>query len=145
MSDFWRNWLTVWCLAVGVFGLGLVGGGLDSTSGPTRLFFHLLNGPAPLELDSQMRFSLAVLGAVTLGWSLTLLAAIQAAIALGPRGRPIWLLITGGATAWFVIDTPMSILTGYGLNALPNIVIFATFLLPILRSGVLGQTPAPTA
>ncbi len=40
---------------------------------------------------------------------------------------------------WFVIDTAMSILTGYGNNAIPNLVLLTTFLVPIIRSGVLQQ------
>lgn len=139
MSGFWRNWLTVWCWAVGLFGLGLVGGDLEATSGPVRVLFGILNGPEPLELNAQMRFSLAVMGAVTMGWSLTLAAVIQAAILLGERGRPIWVLLVGAVTCWFVIDTPMSIATGYGMNAIPNTLILAAFLLPILRSGVLKR------
>jgi hypothetical protein len=31
----------------------------------------------------------------------------------------------------------MSIATGYGMNAIPNLILLATFLLPIIRSGVL--------
>lgn len=137
MSGFWRNWLAVWCVAVGVFGALLVGGGLEATSGPTRLIFDILNGPMELDLNAQMRFSLAVMGAVTLGWAVTAAAAIQAAILLGERATPIWRLLLGSVMAWFVIDTAMSIHTGYGVNAIPNLVLLATFLLPIIRSGVL--------
>jgi hypothetical protein len=139
MSGFWRRWLTVWCWAVGVFGVVLVGGAFDATSLPTRLFFGLLNGPAPLDLDAQARFSLGVLGAVTLGWSLTLAAAIGAAIQLGEHGRPTWVMVTASALTWFVVDTPLSIATGYGLNALSNVVFLAAFLTPILASGVLRR------
>jgi len=137
MSSFWRNWLTVWCWAVGVFGVVLVGGVFDATSLPTRLFFGILNGPALLDLDAQARFSLGVLGAVTLGWSLTLAAAIGAAIALGEQGRPTWVLTTASVFAWFLIDTPLSIATGYGLNAIPNLIFLVAFLTPVLASGVL--------
>ncbi len=140
MSGFWRNWLTVWCWAVGVFGAVLVGGGLEATSGPSRLIFGILNGPEPLELNAQMRFSLAVMGAVTIGWAVTAAATIQAAILLGERSAPIWRGLVAGVLVWFVIDTPMSIATGYGMNAIPNLVLLATFLLPIIRSDVL-RTP----
>lgn len=139
MSGFWRNWLTVWCWVVGLFGLGLMGGGFEATSAPVRLLFSILNGPEPLNLNAQMRFSLAVMGAVTIGWSLTFAAGIQAAILLGERGRSIWGLLIGAVTCWFVIDTSMSVITGYALNAVPNTLIFAAFLLPVLRSGVLKR------
>jgi hypothetical protein len=140
MSSFWRNWMTGFCLATGLFGIILAGGGFEITSGPTRLIFDLLNGPGQLQLDSHMRFSLAVLGAVTIGWSLTLLAAVQAANRLGKRlGKPIWILVTASVVSWYVIDSSLSIATGFGLNAIPNTVFMAAFLLPVIRSGVLSN------
>jgi hypothetical protein len=140
MSSFWRNWMTGFCLATGLFGIILVGGGFEITSGPTRLIFDLLNGPGELRLDPHMRFSLAVLGAVTIGWSLTLLAAVQAANQLGKRlGKSIWILVTASVVSWYVIDSSLSIATGFGLNAIPNTVFMAAFLLPVIRSGVLSN------
>ena len=140
MSGFWRNWLTVWCWGVGVFGAVLVGGGLDATNGPARMVFAILNGPAPLDLDAQMRFSLALMGAVTIGWAVTMAVTIRAAILLGERATPVWRGLVAGVLVWFVIDTPMSIATGYGMNAIPNLALLVTFLLPVIRSGVL-RTP----
>jgi hypothetical protein len=72
-------WMTGWCGAVGLFGVLLVGGGFELTSGPVRVLFDVLNGPGELDLNPYLRFSLAILGAVTIGWSLTLMAVIQAA------------------------------------------------------------------
>lgn len=138
MTGFWRTWMTAWCWAVAAFGLVLAGAAFEATSGPTRLLFAVLNGPEPLDLSAQMRFSEAVLGAVTLGWSVTLMAAIQAANLLGDRGRPVWGLIVASVVVWWVIDSALSMATGYGLNAVPNTVFLAALLLPILRSGVLG-------
>ncbi len=137
MSGFWRNWLILWCGAAGVFGAVLAGGGFALTSGPVRGFFALLNGPQALLLDSQTRFTLGVLGAVSIGWSVTMLATIDAAIRLGPQGRPVWVLATCGVVSWFVVDTPISIATGYGFNAIPNAVFLATFLLAVVRGGAL--------
>lgn len=138
MSTFWRNWLSIWCWAVGLFGVVLAGGAFAATSGPARLLLDILNGSADIALDGAMPFGLAVLGAVTLGWSLTLMAAIQAADQLGARGRSVWVMLIGGVTAWFVIDSALSIATGFGLNVIPNTLLAATFLVPVLRSGVLG-------
>ncbi|MFC4441973.1 hypothetical protein [Caulobacter henricii] len=137
MSGFWRNWLMAWCGSVVLFGAVLVGGGFEATSGPVRLIFGFLDGPMPLDLNAQMRFSLALMGAVSIGWAVTAAGMIQAGLLLGERGRPVWLWLTAGVLTWFIIDTPMSIATGYGLNALPNLFLLVTFLLPILRSGVL--------
>ena len=142
MTGFWRTWMTAWCWAVAAFGLVLTGAAFEATSGPVRLLFAALHGPEPLDLTAQMRFSEAVLGAVTLGWSVTLMAAIQAANLLGDRGRPVWGLIVARVVVWWVIDSALSVATGYGLNAVPNTVFLGAFLLPILRSGVLGAGAA---
>ena len=138
MTGFWRTWMTAWCWAVAGFGLVLTGAATEATSGPIRLLFAALHGPEPLDLSAQMRFSEAVLGAVTLGWSVTLMAAIHAANLLGDRGRPIWRAIIASVVGWWAIDSALSIATGYPLNALPNTIFLAAFLLPIMRSGVLG-------
>jgi hypothetical protein len=137
MTGFWRTWMTAWCWAVAGFGLVLTGAAFEATSGPVRLLFAVLHGPESLDLSAQMRFSEAVLGAVTLGWSVTLMAAIHAANLLGERGRPIWGMIAASVVGWWAIDGALSVATGYPLNALPNTVFLAAFLLPILRSGVL--------
>lgn len=142
MSGFWRKWLSVWCWAVGLFGVVLAGGAFEATSGPTRTLLDILNGPADITLDGAMPFSLAVLGAVTFGWSLTLAAAIRAAQQLDAQARPIWVMLTSSVVAWWAIDSALSIATGFGLNAIPNTLFLAAFLAPLLRSGVLGERGA---
>lgn len=138
MTGFWKNWMIGWCWAVGLFGVVLAMGGLEATSGPVRIIFALLNGPGEFAINHHMRFSLAVLGAVTIGWSITLLAATKAANQLDLQtGKSIWGLITVSVTSWFVIDSTLSVLTGFALNAVPNTVFMAAFLLPVLRCDVL--------
>jgi hypothetical protein len=143
MSCFWRNWISGWCWAVALFGAALAAGAFEATSAPARLFFGVLNGSAALDLHAHMQFSLAVLGAVTIGWSLTLYAAVQAANLLDDQGRPIWRLVTASLVVWYVIDTALSFATGFALNAIPNTVFLAVFLFPIVYSGVLAA-PAPS-
>lgn len=137
MSRFWRIWTIGWCWAVGFFGVILAASALPATSGLTRLLFGLLNDQVALELDAHMRFSLGVLGAVTIGWSLTLLAAVQAAHLLGGRARPVWVLIGASVVVWYVVDSALSVATGFGLNVVPNTVFLAAFLLPLIAGGVL--------
>ena len=139
MSIFWRNWLTVWGWAVALFGLALAGAGLEATDGPTRLLFAVLNGPEALVLNAQMRFAVALMGAVTCGWALTLLVTFDAAHRLGAAGGPTWRGVMLSASVWYVIDSSLSIATGFGLNAVSNTLLMAGLLAPLLASGVLRK------
>ena len=140
MSAFWQNWMKGWCGAAALFGIILAGGAFEATSGPVRIVFGLLNGSGDLDLDPPMRFSLGVLGAVSIGWSLTLLAAVNAANQLDRKlAKAIWIQVIGSVLTWFVIDSLLSVATGFGLNAIPNTVLMAGFLFPVIRSGVLSN------
>ncbi|WP_341737763.1 hypothetical protein [Microcoleus sp. CAWBG640] len=131
-------WMTGWCAAVGLFGMILAGSGFEVTSGPVRILFDVLNGPGELDLNPYVRFSLAVLGAVTMGWSLTLMAVIQVANQLEKQvSKRIWIGIAASIVIWYVIDSILSIATGFWLNAVANTIFSATFLIPVIRSGVL--------
>lgn len=138
MTDFWRNWLTAVCGAIGAFGLILIGAASEPTDGPARAVFGLMNPEATLVFDDTLRFALGLLGAVTLGWSVTLLAATRAADRLGATGAPTWRLIVGGVLGWYVIDSVISVATGFALNAISNTLFTAALLLPVLRCGLLG-------
>jgi hypothetical protein len=140
MTSFQKNWMTAWCATLGVLGLILAGGGLEATDGMARLYFKLMNNPTELILTSHMRFSLAVLGGVCIGWSITLLATFQAANELsGATATRIWRLITLGLVCWYVIDSYLSVATGFWFNALVNTSFFAALVTPIITSGVLKK------
>lgn len=140
MSSFWKNWLVAACWIVGVFGLVLAGAGLEATQGGTRFVLTLLNGPPLSEFTPNLRFAYAVMGAVTIGWSITLYAAFSAAHRLGPEGRPVWKLILIAMAVWYVIDGILSVATGFPLNVLSNTILTAAFLIPIFNSGVLKRS-----
>jgi hypothetical protein len=139
MSKFWQQWLSVWCALTVLFGAVLVAGAFEATSGPTRFLYALMNGPEPFRLDPLMRFSIGVLGAVTIGWGITLLGAMQAAAKLGGFGRPLWIVTATGIASWYVIDSTLSCVTGYSVNAAFNTVFVAAFLVPMIASGVLKR------
>jgi hypothetical protein len=145
MSGFWRRWLSVWCWAVCALGAALMGGAFEATSGPSRLLLQVAGGWEAAELDRALRFALGLMGAVTFGWGLTWMAAIRAAHQLGAAGRPIWGLLTVGAMAWFVVDSAISIATGFTLNAVSNAGFVAAFLLPVLRCGMLRDASGSVA
>lgn len=137
MSTFWRNWLLVWSVGVAVFGLVLAGGAFEATSGPVSLIYQGLQGPGDLTFDPAMRFTLAVMGCVSIGWAVTMFLMIRVAYSLGDRARPIWIGLTAGVVTWFVTDSSLSVATGFGLNVVPNAGLIVTYLVAILGSGAL--------
>lgn len=145
MTDFWKNWLMVWCGVVGVFGVVLAGGALGPTDGPVRVILAILDGPGEATFDPHLRFSIGLMGAVTIGWSLTLVAAIHAADQLGERGGPIWKMILIAGLTWYTIDCALSIATGFWLNTASNTLLMLGLAIPIFQSGVLGDGGTPAA
>lgn len=137
MSGFWRSWFFIWCLSIGLFGLALAGGGLPATDGPVRLILALLQGPGPVQFDPTLRFSLGVMGGVSIGWAVMLFLVLRQAIAQGPAGRPLWNAISAGMASWFIIDSTLSVATGFGLNVIPNIGLVGMYIVGLMRSGAL--------
>jgi hypothetical protein len=140
MSGFWRTWFIVWCVSIGIFGAVLSGGAFEATSGPVRLVLSSLHGPSAALFDPPLRFSLAVMGAVAIGWTVTLFFMIGAAIDLKEKGRPLWNAISAGMVSWFVIDSTLSVATGFGLNVVPNIALAGMYVVGLLGSGVLKKS-----
>lgn len=140
MSVLWRNWLNVWCWLVVGFGVLLAGAGFDATDGAIELLLELLGPQAgALTWTPHLRFSTALMGAVTIGWGLTFLAAFGAAHRLGDQAGPVWRLLTVAVVAWFAIDGALSVATGFALNIAPNTALLIGYLVPLLASGALKQ------
>lgn len=140
MSIFWRNWLLVWSAGVAIFGLVLAGGAFEATSGPVNLIYQSLQGGGVLAFDRAMRFTLAVMGCVSIGWAVTMFMIIRAAFLLGDHARSIWVGLTVGVAIWFVIDSALSVATGFGLNVVSNTILIVTYLIAIVASGALKRT-----
>lgn len=137
MTNFWRRWLAVWCIAAGLFGAVLTGAAFPATDGPARALLAFQNPAADATMTAALRFSVALMGAVTLGWAVTIWAAIVAADRLGAQGRPVWGWLVMSVVGWFVIDSGLSIATGFALNTVSNAVLLVGFLWPVWRMGVL--------
>lgn len=142
MRSFWRNWLTVWCLAVILFGATLLLGGIPATAGPAMMLLDRLNGAAPLVVTPALYFANGVLGGVTLGWGVGTLGAMRVAADLGDQGTRLWRWTAAGVVAWFATDSTLSVTTGFELNLVPNIVFLLGFFGPMLATGVLASRPA---
>ncbi len=137
MSGFWRAWFFIWCLSIGLFGVVLALGALPATDAPVRLVLALTHGPTEPLFDPPLRFSLGVMGGVSIGWAVMLHFVVQEAIRQGAAGRPLWNAISAGMITWFVIDSALSCATGYGLNVIPNIGLVGIYLVGLMRSGAL--------
>ncbi|MGQ3016431.1 hypothetical protein [Phenylobacterium sp.] len=139
MTGFWRQWMAAWRLSVAGFGLVLAGAAVEATSGPARLIFDLVGEALPAEMGAPLRFSIALMGAVTLGWWLTLEAAFRAIDLLGDRDAPVWRGVTVSVVGWYVIDGALSAATGYALNIAPNTLLLVGYLIPVLATGVMRR------
>ena len=138
MSAFYQNWLKVWAWGVIAFGAILAMFAFGPLESPTRLLFEIFGNPIPEAADQHHRFSIGLMGAVTLGWGLTFLAAFKAAFQLeGQAANQVWRALTMGAIVWYVIDNSISIHTGIWMNAVSNTVLMILFIIPIWKSGVL--------
>ena len=120
--------LMIWCVAVILFGLILMGAAFDFTDGSTRTLFAILSGTVP-EMNASLRFATGLMGAVSFGWGLTLLAAASVTHALPDEpARLLWRRIGWAVIAWFLTDSAISVATGFALNAVPNALLLLTFL-----------------
>lgn len=137
MHGIWKSWMTIWCLAAIAFGVILAGMAFPATDAAARTAYDILGsdvGNSP-DFDAPgMRFSIGLVGAVTIGWGLTILAIVRTEAG----GPALWRWLAGMMIAWFAIDSSISIATGFPLNAVSNTVFLAGFLLPVLASGRFG-------
>lgn len=137
MSRIWSNWLVVWCWAMVAFGAVLVTAAIPALDGGVRsLLVAFSSGSTRADsLDAPaMRFAVGLMGALTLGWGLTILAAVRSAEPLGPR---FWRALTLAMLVWFVLDSTISISTGFWINAVSNTVFLIGFLAPVIASRIL--------
>ena len=114
---FWWRWLVVVTLGVLLFGIPLI-----VAPGFTRRFFGLLLFSSPESLATFGAPAVAyitlvhgVLGAVMVGWGVALLFVL-----LGPfrhRSKQGWLALVVSLLAWFVLDTALSLWSGFWQNA----------------------------
>lgn len=134
MTGFWRSWIIVWCWAAGLFGAAVAGGAFESTDGPVRSLFTAFGRWGAPDMTPHLRFATGLLGAVTIGWALTLAAV---ACAVETVSAAMWRTVTTAVVAWYLVDSGLSIATGFAFNAVSNTLFTAAYLVPILASGVL--------
>jgi len=137
MTGLWKTWITLWCWGVIVFGAVLALAAFPATDTIARTLFGVIGGvPDGVALFEPlgMRFSVGLMGAVTLGWGFTVLFLLPT---MHAAGAPAWKGLTAALAIWFVIDGAISVATGFALNAVSNTVLMTAYLVPLLASGVL--------
>jgi len=137
MTGIWKNWITVWAWGVVAFGALLMTGAFPGVDGFVRnvlvLFGNLPDGGTILD-ERAMRFSVGLMGAVTMGWGLTIAFLLPAISAAGSSG---WRALTLALTIWYVVDGLISVMTGFTANAVSNTALAIAYIIPVLGSGVL--------
>lgn len=142
MTGFWRQWMTGWCGAVVLFGVVLVAAALPGMEAMLLTLLGIM-GDAPATVDPALRFAWSLMGALSIGWGLTLLAVVRAIDGLSAAAAaPVWRLTTVSVLAWYVVDSTLSVTSGFALNAGSNTLLLVGYLLPVLLTGVMGGRTA---
>lgn len=141
MTGLWKTWITIWCWGVILFGVLLAGAAFPATDAGVRYLYGLLSS-VRIEGDflaaPGIRFSIALMGAVSIGWGCTMLFLLPV---IHAAGAPAWRGLTAAIAVWFVIDGILSAATGFPLNNLPNLALAIGYAIPLLASGALKSSP----
>ena len=126
----WDTLLRFATIAVGVSGLFFVAFGSVTQSLFKRLFYGTSNNPITgAEALHYTRFVYGVLGAVMFGWALGLWFVVTGP--LRQRQRWAWNPVAFSVSGWFVVDSSLSLLSGYPENAILNLTFAAMFAVPL--------------
>jgi hypothetical protein len=140
MSKFWQNWFSAWAVAVTLFGVVLAAGAFPATDGLLRALVSLFGNPLPAVPDAHHRFAYGLMGAVSLGWGLTYFITFKALFALPPvQAASLWRYVLFAALAWYSIDSYISVVTGFWMNAISNTLLIGLLLIGLTQSGVLSE------
>lgn len=142
MHGKFQKYMMLWCFAVLGFGAVLTLGALPSTDMPVRVLLGVLGGGLSVEMTQPLQFAFAVMGPVTMGWAVTMIGITKVARTLtGPALQTLWHYALCGVLVWLIVDSILSILTGYALNVIPNFILGGLFLAIVIPSGALKGTP----
>lgn len=137
----WTTQMSLWCGGVIAFGLLLISGAFAATDAAKTLLLEMLGAETPIAYDPLHRFSIALMGAVSLGWGATLLAVARITPDLSAQqAQKLWRMVTLSVLLWFVVDSALSVATGFWRNAIPNMVLLVWYLALVARlPGGAGQ------
>lgn len=137
MSNINTTPLKLFAWVVIIFGALLCFAGFSFTLAPVDALYKLLHpGEGHAVWDQHLRFSTGLMGVITLGWGMTLLALAKHSSDMGGAvAKALWNSVTIGMIVWFVIDNTISVTNGYWVNAISNSVIAVIYLWAIRKSG----------
>ncbi len=145
MTGFWRKAMMAWAVSVVLVGIVFLGAGFSQTDAATRFAFAVMSGAEPA-MTPALRVAAGVMGAVTFGWGLTILAAASVSHLMAPEVcRLLWRRISWAMAGWFVVDGAISLATGFGLNVASNLALTAAFLAIVMGAGVFARDTAQGA
>jgi len=130
-----RIWIR-WLYGV-TFAIMLLGESMVLMPGVAREFFSLLfyfapgqfQARYPAEANEYILFAHGVLGAVMLGWGVSMFLIIRGPFQRRDSGG--WALLAAPMLVWFAADTGFSLYTGFWQNAILNSALLLLFAIPL--------------
>jgi hypothetical protein len=130
-----QKWLETAALIIIVFGLATAAGAHPSLAEPLRLFIDFVIWPvdgAQNLATAETRLLAAICGGIVSGLGVMVWLAASRIYPRNPGVARV--LILGGITTWFVIDSTGSVLAGAPLNAILNVAFLLMFWIPLWSS-----------
>ena len=129
IPTLWLRWLQIVIIGTALFGLAFI-----VAPSLMEAFFNLLffSDAAPrfaADANEYMKFAYGVLGAVMVGWMVSLWLVAKGAFRRGEREG--WLTLTASLLIWFVVDSAWSVSVGYWQNAALNTAMLILFAIPL--------------
>jgi hypothetical protein len=131
VNNFWWKWVIVVIIGVMIFSLTLML--IPDTM--QELFNILFYGSADADgrfdenASDYIQFVYGVLGAVMIGWSVSMLTTVFGAFKRGEREG--WNGLALSIVVWFVVDSAFSIYAGFVENAVFNLTVFVMLAIPL--------------
>jgi hypothetical protein len=142
VSPFWWRWMVVVTIGVIVYGLALLVAPGPMQDIYNRVFYSDRDIATVFSSEAShfVRFVYRVLGAVMVGWMITVLGIVIVPFRRGERWT--WTTLTLSIGAWFVLDSAFSMADGFVMNAVFNVAFLVLFAIPltaIYRSGATAK------